>query len=82
MTLIENTGNNGNTDTKAVPEAEYQVAAVCITCPWSDCRAVFSGPNGTTLIVRQDSFRAGQTAACETCARPFKMPRIIDTLMP
>ena len=65
---------------QAEPEAYYQVAALTITCPRPDCNGVLSGPNGTALIVRQDSFRAGQVILCADCGRPYRLPAIIDQL--
>lgn len=65
---------------EAEPEAIYQVAALRIICPRPDCNGVLSGPNGTVLIVRHDSFRAGQVIVCAECGRPYRLPAIIDQL--
>jgi hypothetical protein len=67
-------------DRHAEPEAHYQIAALRITCPWPGCPGVLTGPNGTALIVRQDSFRAGQVVVCPECGRPYRLPDIIDQL--
>lgn len=62
------------------PEAAYQVAAVRITCPHATCQAVFTGPNGTTLIVRRNGLRAGEVRPCQDCGRPSRLPPIVDEL--
>ena len=65
---------------QAEPEAIYQVTALRIACPRPDCNGVLSGPNGTVMIVRQDSYRAGQVIPCADCGRPYRLPAIIDQL--
>lgn len=60
------------------PEANYEITALRITCP--HCGGALLGRNGTSLIVRHDGHRPGETVTCKDCGRPYRLPAIIDLL--